>query len=120
MAAKMENRQRLLCRRCADEYGGRYIKIDNHVHGQHGNVRWVLLDKNNEIMLFEVNGHKMLGYSMHLEQISIIADKLMADRFLAIKFHIGRTRIPDDIGYAPLGVRLGKCNIRVTGSVALG
>jgi hypothetical protein len=116
MSGKTSNRLEFLCPDCTTERKGKIIKVKTTLHGDQENAfkAWVIMDKQDNIMMFEVCGQLMMGYNRSIEPIVKMADILIQDRLILLSgFYIGRAYIPLSIEMPPLKVRMNETDIRV-------
>jgi hypothetical protein len=116
LTAKTSNRMEFLCSRCTAERKGKIIKIRTKPIGDptNGFKAWAILDKSDNLMMFEVRGKIMGGYNRHIDEIVKMADIIIQDRMVLLSgFHIGRIYIGPDTDLPPLKVRANETNVEI-------
>ena len=117
MKAKVKHGQTFLCEKCVPDYVGRTTFIDNRIIGSATDgsiVKWAVLDMGDNVMIFEVNGYTVMGCNSQIEQVVRVVDKMNQDRFLSIRFHIGRVYTDDDKYEHPdMHIKAGTRNIKI-------
>jgi hypothetical protein len=110
MGSKIDHGQTFLCQKCTGEHDGSFVHIDNDITGdpENAKARWALFNsRTGDMVALEINDRAMMAYAVDLEHIIRLVDKLLTDRFLLLRFYIGRAYIPDDIDLPGLDMKTG-------------